>query len=81
MVRFVGPEVKGFASESLVWTTMRLSSTARFSRTIESAQTKVEGFNFDYRKHLVEYDDVIRKQREISLYRGAKRHSAWRRCP
>ncbi|OIO52534.1 MAG: preprotein translocase subunit SecA, partial [Parcubacteria group bacterium CG1_02_44_65] len=29
------------------------------SRSIESAQTKVEGNNFDIRKHLVEYDDVI----------------------
>lgn len=35
------------------------------SRAIESAQTKVEGFNFDIRKHLVEYDDVLNKQRDI----------------
>jgi preprotein translocase subunit SecA len=35
------------------------------TRTIEQAQTKVEGMNFDYRKHLVEYDDVLAKQREI----------------
>jgi preprotein translocase subunit SecA len=35
------------------------------SRAIEQAQTKVEGFNFDIRKHLVDYDDVLNKQREI----------------
>lgn len=35
------------------------------SRAIEQAQVKVEGFNFDTRKHLVEYDDVLNKQREI----------------
>ncbi len=35
------------------------------SRAIEQAQIKVEGFNFDARKHLVEYDDVLNKQREI----------------
>ncbi|GIW61388.1 MAG: protein translocase subunit SecA [Patescibacteria group bacterium] len=35
------------------------------SRAIENAQVKVEGFNFDIRKHLVEYDDVLNKQREI----------------
>jgi preprotein translocase subunit SecA len=35
------------------------------SRAIEQAQVKVEGFNFDIRKHLVEYDDVMNKQREI----------------
>src|SRR3989339_378432 len=34
------------------------------SKSIESAQTKVEGNNFDIRKHLVEYDDVINKHRE-----------------
>jgi len=38
------------------------------SRAIEQAQVKVEGFNFDIRKHLVEYDDVLNKQREI-IYR------------
>jgi preprotein translocase subunit SecA len=35
------------------------------ARSIENAQTKVEGYNFDIRKHLVDYDDVINKQREI----------------
>jgi preprotein translocase subunit SecA len=34
------------------------------SRTIESAQSRVEGFNFDMRKRVVEFDDVINKQRE-----------------
>ncbi len=34
------------------------------SKTIESAQTRVEGFNFDIRKRVVEFDDVINKQRE-----------------
>lgn len=38
---------------------------ALVSRAIEHAQVKVEGFNFDVRKHLVEYDDVLNKQREI----------------
>jgi preprotein translocase subunit SecA len=35
------------------------------SRAIEQAQVKVESFHFDSRKHLVEYDDVMNKQREI----------------
>ncbi len=35
------------------------------SRAIEQAQIKVEGFNFDARKNVVEYDDVMNKQREI----------------
>ena len=34
------------------------------SRQIESAQKRVEGQNFSYRKHVLEYDDVMNKQRE-----------------
>ncbi len=40
-------------------------SHAMVSRAIEQAQVKVEGFNFDIRKHLVDFDDVLNKQREI----------------
>lgn len=35
------------------------------SKSIENAQKKVEGHNFEIRKHLLEYDDVMNKQREI----------------
>ena len=35
------------------------------TRAIENAQKKVEGHNFDIRKHLLEYDDVMNKQREV----------------
>ena len=35
------------------------------SRVIENAQKRVEGQHFDIRKHLIEYDDVMNKQREI----------------
>lgn len=42
------------------------------SRAIEQAQVKVEGFNFDARKNLVEYDDVANQQRDI-IYKLRKR--------
>ena len=42
------------------------------SNSIESAQKKVEGRNFDIRKHLVEYDDVMNKHREIIYSRRRK---------
>jgi preprotein translocase subunit SecA len=42
------------------------------SRTIEGAQTRVEGYNFDARKHVVEYDDVINRQRE-TIYHERER--------
>src|SRR4029078_320179 len=35
------------------------------TRAIENAQKKVEAHNFDIRKHLLEYDDVMNKQREV----------------
>jgi preprotein translocase subunit SecA len=35
------------------------------SKAIENSQVKVEGFHFDIRKHLVEFDDVVNKQREV----------------
>ena len=41
------------------------------SRAIEGAQRKVEGYNFDIRKHLLEYDDVMNKQRHI-IYKKRK---------
>ena len=38
------------------------------SKAIESAQAKIEGFHFDARKHVLEFDDVMNKQREY-VYR------------
>ncbi len=34
-------------------------------RVIESVQERVEGYNFDIRKHVLEYDNVVNKQREV----------------
>jgi preprotein translocase subunit SecA len=44
------------------------------SKAIESAQAKIEGYNFDIRKHVLEYDDVMNKQREV-IYK--KRNMSW----
>lgn len=41
------------------------------SRSIEAAQTKIEGFHFDTRKHVLEYDDVMNKQR-TAIYNRRK---------
>ncbi len=35
------------------------------SKVIESIQERVEGYNFDIRKHVLEYDNVVNKQREV----------------
>jgi len=42
------------------------------SRAIESAQRKVEGHNFEIRKHLLEYDDVMNQQRDVIYHQ--RRH-------
>ena len=42
------------------------------SGAIESAQSKIEGFNFDTRKHLLDYDDVLNKHRE-TIYKKRRR--------
>ena len=42
------------------------------SKAIEQAQTKVEGHNFDVRKHVVEYDDVMNTQRDL-IYRERRK--------
>jgi preprotein translocase subunit SecA len=63
--------MKRFASERVTGLMERLGldedtaiESRLVSRTIESAQSRVEGYNFDVRKRVVEYDDVINKQRE-----------------
>lgn len=42
------------------------------SKSIESAQSKIEGHNFDIRKQILEYDDVVNKQREVIYERRRK---------
>ncbi len=42
------------------------------NRAIEAAQVKVEGYHFDIRKHLVDYDDVVNKHREL-IYEERKK--------
>ena len=62
--RFGGDRIKGF----MEWAGMDENTPIEnkpVSRSIESAQVRVEGYHFDIRKHLVEYDDVINQQREL----------------
>jgi preprotein translocase subunit SecA len=63
MRRFASDRVAGLMERMGLEGEVALESRI-VSRTIESAQTRVEGYNFDIRKRVVEYDDVINKQRE-----------------
>ena len=63
MKRFASDRVAGLMERMGLEDDVAIESRL-VSRTIESAQTRVEGFNFDIRKRVVEFDDVINKQRE-----------------
>lgn len=63
--------MKRFGSERMQGMMGRLGmqeeeiTSKMISRAVESSQKRVEGNNFDSRKKLLEYDDVLRRQREI----------------
>ena len=64
MQRFGGERIKTV----MAWTGLDEETPVEnkiITKSISSAQVKVEGLHFDMRKHLLEYDDVLNKQREI----------------
>jgi len=61
---FAGDRIKSVMNSLKVPDDMPIENGA-LSRIIESAQKKVEGFHFDTRKHLLEYDDVLNRHREV----------------
>ena len=64
MRRFGGDKLKNMM-ESLGLPEDQPIQNAIINKSIESAQSKIEGFNFDIRKHVLDYDDVMNKQREV----------------
>ena len=68
MVRFGTDRFKSILQAAGLGTTINLRSKT-MTRNVESAQKKVEGNNFDIRKSLLQYDDVMGKQREIMYER------------
>ncbi len=64
MIRFGGERVKNLMERLGVDEEQEIES-GLVSKQIEGAQGKVEGYNFDLRKHLLEYDEVINEQRRV----------------
>ncbi len=64
MRRFGGSNIAGLMDRLGVEEDMPIEH-GLVSKAIENAQIKVEGYNFDIRKHVLEYDDVVNKQREV----------------
>ncbi len=71
MRRFAPDWLPGMLTRLGMEDNMPIESRA-VSRAIETAQTKVEGHNFDIRKHVVEYDDVMNTQRDV-IYRERRK--------
>ncbi|MDO5569269.1 MAG: preprotein translocase subunit SecA [bacterium] len=63
-VRFGSERYKGML-ENLGLSGEQAIRNKMFSKTVESAQKRVEGSNFDARKHALQFDDVMNVQREI----------------
>ncbi|MEZ4517138.1 MAG: preprotein translocase subunit SecA [Chloroflexota bacterium] len=63
MRRFGGERLKGFMSRTSIPDDMPIEN-GMLDRIIESSQERIEGYNFDIRKNVVEYDDVMSKQRQ-----------------
>jgi preprotein translocase subunit SecA len=64
MRRFGGQGVAGIMERLKIDEDMPIEH-GLVSKAIESSQVRVEGYNFDIRKHVLEYDDVVNKQREL----------------
>ncbi len=64
ILRFGGDRVKGLMDRLDLPEDMPIEH-GMISRTIQQAQVRVEGYNFDIRKHILEYDDVVNRQREV----------------
>ncbi len=64
MRRFAPDWLGGFMAKLGMEEDMPIES-GMVSKAIEQAQSKVEGHNFDIRKHVVEYDDVMNTQRDV----------------
>ena len=69
---FGGDKIKGMMELLKVPEDMPIENSI-ISRSIEGAQKKVEGHNFDIRKHLVEYDDIMNIHRNI-IYKQRKNY-------
>ena len=65
MVRFGTDRSKGMIAKSLDLLMIKSIRNKMLSKSVESAQKRVEGNNFDIRKQLLNYDDVMNNQREI----------------
>ena len=63
LIRIFAPKSLPNLMEKLGWPEDQPIEHSMVSKAIEMAQSKIEGYYFDMRKHILEYDDIINKQR------------------
>ncbi|MFA5392095.1 MAG: preprotein translocase subunit SecA [Candidatus Paceibacterota bacterium] len=68
LIRIFAPKSLTNLMEKLGWPEDQPIEHAMVSKAIEMAQSKIEGLYFDMRKHILEYDDIINKQR-VAFYK------------
>ena len=64
MTRFGGEKIKNFMDWAGIEDDIPIENKM-ITKTLENAQVKIESYNFDIRKHLVQFDDVTNTQRDI----------------
>ena len=65
MLRFGSERIKNFLQRMNVEDDDAVIQSRMITRQVESAQKRVEGNNYDSRKNVLQYDDVMRAQREV----------------
>jgi len=65
MKRFGSERIKAFLDRMNIEEEDSVIQSKMFSRQVEGAQKRVEGNNYDTRKNVLQYDDVMREQREV----------------
>jgi preprotein translocase subunit SecA len=65
MKRFGSERIKAFLDRLKIGDEDAVIQSKMLSRQVESAQKRVEGNNYDTRKNVLQYDDVMREQREV----------------
>ena len=85
MKRFGSERIKAFLDRMKVEDEDAVIQSKMLTRQVESAQKRVEGNNYDTRKNVLQYDDVMREQREViykqrqDVIMGDERLSIWSR--
>ena len=78
MKRFGSDTIKSFLDRMKIGEEDAVIQSKMLTKQVESAQKRVEGNNYDTRKNVLQYDDVMREQREV-IYKQRTRSNHGRK--